>query len=175
MDIIPVMENGSYKVKLESEQYNIPIHYTLDGTEITPESSIYEEPFIVESSSIINAGLFVDGKLKEYFSQKEIVFHKAVGKNGYLKEPPSKRYPAHGAMSLIDGLKGSDNYRDGYWLGFHGTDMEFEVDLGDKQNINKVSASFFQNTGKWIFMPEKVQFELLDENKEIVAKETLDT
>jgi len=52
--------------------------------------------------------------------------------------------------------------------------MEYEIDLGDAQTISAVSASFFQNTGKWIFMAEKVHFELLDENKEIVATEVLE-
>jgi hexosaminidase len=173
VSILPVMENGIYKVELESEQYNVPVRYTLDGSEPTVESDIYKTPLIIDRSTVIKAGLFVEGKLMEYISEKEIVFHKGVGKNCYLQEPPDKKYPARGAISLVDGLKGSDSYRDGYWLGFEGKDMDFEIDLGKVEKINFVSASFYQNTGAWIFMPEKVIFEILDSDKKTIAKDVL--
>jgi len=170
VDIIPFKEDNIFKVELTSEQLGVPIHYTLDGSDPTIKSPIFKEPLIIDKSTTIKAGLFLNGKLKEYFTEKEIVLHKGVGKNAYLKEPPSKKYPANGAMSLIDGLKGSDNYRDGYWLGFQGTDMDFEVDLGKEIPVQAVSASFFQNTGSWIFMPDKVQFIILNSEKKKVAK-----
>ncbi len=173
VNIFPIMEDGKYKVELESEQFDAPIYYTLDGSEPLAESDIYQSPLMIDGSTIIKAGLFVDGELQEYASEKEIVFHKGVGKNSYLKEPPSRKYPARGAMSLVDGLKGSDNYRDGYWLGFQGTDLNFEVDLGKEETINTVGASFFQNTGNWIFMPERVTFEILDSDKKMIAKNIL--
>jgi len=173
VDIQPSTENGNYLIELETEQWNMPIHYTLDGTDPTEDSPEYEKPFIIDKSTFIKAGIFVNGELKEYFSEKEIVLHKGVGKNSYLEEPPSKKYPGNGAMSLVDGLKGSDSYRDGYWIGFQGTDMKFEVDLGKVETIMTISASFYQNTSTWIFMPEKVTFEILDENKKNVAKTTL--
>ncbi len=170
VDIQPVKEDNVYKVELNSEQLDVPIHYTLDGSDPTIKSPVFKEAIIIDKSTTIKAGLFLNGKLKEYFTEKEIVLHKGVGKNAYLKEPPSKKYPANGAISLIDGLKGSDNYRDGYWLGFQGTDMDFEVDLGKEIPVQSVSASFFQNTGSWIFMPEKVQFVILNSEKKKVAK-----
>ena len=168
--IQPAMENGKYHIALETEQWNMPVHYTLDGSDPTEESPVYEKPFDIDKTTIIKAGIFVNGKLKEDYSEKEIVLHKGVGKNSYLKEPPDKKYPARGAMSLVDGLKGSDSYRDGYWLGFQGKDMKFEVDLGKEEVISSVNASFYQNTGAWIFMPENVTFEILDENKNKAAK-----
>jgi len=170
VDIKPSIENGSYLIELKSEQLNIPIYYTLDGTDPTEASLVYEKPFTVDKSSFIKAGIFVNGELKEDYSEKEIVLHKGVGKNSHLAEPPSKKYPANGAMSMVDGLKGSDSYRDGYWIGFHGTDMKLEVDLGKVEELSSIGASFFQNTGNWIFMPEMVTIEILDENKENLSK-----
>jgi len=174
VDIKPTMENGSYQIELETEQWDMPVYYTLDGADPTESSLIYEKPFIVEKSTFVKAGIFVNGELKEDFSEKEIVLHKGVRKNGHLSEPPSKKYPSNGAMSLLDGLKGSENYRDGYWMGFQGTDLDFEVDLGNIEEINSIGVSFFQNTGKWIFMPEKITFKILAENKKLVAKTILD-
>jgi len=170
VDMQPVKVDDVYKVELKSEQLDIPIRYTLDGSDPTTESPVYKEPLIIDKTTTIKAGLFENGELKEYYTEKEISLHKGVGKNASLKVPPDKKYAARGAISLIDGLKGSDSFRDGYWLGFQGTNMDFEVDLGEEMSIQSVSASFFQNTGSWIFMPGKVQFIILDSEKKKVAK-----
>ncbi len=170
VEIIPTMENGNYLIELETEQWDMPIFYTVDGSDPSEISQVYKKPFTVDKSTIIKAGIFVNGTLKENYSEKEIVLHKGVGKNSHLSEPPSKKYHNNGAMSLVDGLKGSDNYRDGYWIGFQGSDMELEIDLGKVEEINSLAASFYQNTGKWIIMPEKVTFEIMDENKKQIVK-----
>ncbi|MEZ5195641.1 MAG: chitobiase/beta-hexosaminidase C-terminal domain-containing protein [Bacteroidales bacterium] len=173
VEIHPSLQNGKYTFELASEQYQIPIHYTLDNSDPTNDSPVYTQPFTIEKSTVIKAGLFADGKLMEYATEKELVFHKGIGKDGYLSFPASEKYPAKGAVSLIDGLRGSDNYRDGYWLGFQGKDLEFEVDLGEVLEIKSIAASFFQNTGAWIFMPETVSFVVLDGDKNEVASRVL--
>ncbi len=92
-----------------------------------------------------------------------------MGKTGKLTEQPSKNYYANGVLSLTDGLKGSNNFRDGYWLGFEGADLDYELDLGQEIPITSVKASFFQNTGSWIFMPLKVQFIVYDNDHNQIA------
>lgn len=170
VDIQPVMENGIYKISLISEQPEVPIHYTTDGTDPEMNSKVYGEPFEISGSSVIKAGLFQDGNLKETWSEKNIIFHDALGIQGKLKELPSQNYFANGAASLTDGLMGSDNFRDGCWLGFEGCDMDFEVDLQKEIEVNSLDASFFQQTGAWIFLPEKVVFQLFDKDHHIVAE-----
>ncbi len=165
-------DDGSFSVILETEQLK-PIHYTLDGSDPTPESPAYKEPIKINVSTTIKAAIFVDGELMEKFSEKTISMHKAVGKSITLKEPPHRRYKAKGAVSLVDGLKGSDNFRDGYWLGFEGKDMEAEIDLGEIMTVSSVSEIFFQRGPSWVFLPQKVTFELLDENKKRLAIKTV--
>ncbi|MCK7531276.1 MAG: chitobiase/beta-hexosaminidase C-terminal domain-containing protein [Marinilabiliales bacterium] len=174
VDILPEMVSGAFKVVLESEQPGVPIHYTADGSDPFEGSPVYKEPFVISKSTVIKAGLFVDGKLKEYASEKSLNFHKALGKTGKLAEPPSKNYYAGGAMSLTDGMTGSGNFKDGYWLGFEGTDMDFEVDLGEEIAVSAIRVNFFQNTGSWIFMPLKVQFVVFDKDlKQVATAESL--
>ncbi len=169
VDILPEMVNGTFKVVLESEQPCIPIHYTVDGTDPFEGSPVYNEPLKVSHSVVIKAGLLVDGKLKEYISEKELRFHKALGKNGSLAEPPSPNYYGSGLVSLMDGMKGSGNFRDGYWIGFEGTDLNLEVDLGEETPISSIRVNFFQNAGAWIFMPLKVQFVVFDRDHNQIA------
>ena len=169
VDILPSMENGVFKVILESEQPDYNIHFTIDGSDPSNNSPVYKEPLQINQSAMIKAGIFVEGQLKEYFTKKELLFHKGLGKTGKLTEQPGKNYYANGVLSLTDGLKGSNNFRDGYWMGFEGTDMDFEVDLGQEIQITSVQTSFYQNTGSWIFMPLKVQFVVYDNDHNQIA------
>jgi hexosaminidase len=180
VEIKPSLENDVFKVVLESEQPDFPIHYTLDGTEPTEQSPAYQEPLTISQTAAITAGIFVDGKLKEYANKKELLFHKGMGKTGKLVNQPGRNYSANGAISLTDGLKGSGNFRDGYWLGFEGNDLDFELDLTQELPIESIGVTFFQNTGSWIFMPLKVQFIIYDRDhnqvalKEMIPETTLE-
>lgn len=169
VEITPSMENGVFKVILESEQPGFPIRYTLDGTEPNTASKQYKEPLLINQPAVIKAGIFSDGKLMEYPTKKELLFHKGMGKTGKLTYQPGANYFANGALSLTDGMKGSGNFRDGYWLGFEGNDLEFELDLTQEMAIQSLSISFLQNTGSWIFMPLKVQFAIYDKDHNQVA------
>ena len=173
VNIVPQMENGVYKVVLEAEQYKIPIHFTTDGTEPSQNSALYKEPIMISKSAVIKAGLFKDGKLMEIASMKEIVFHKAVGKNMSLANKPADQYAANGPMSLVDGLLGSEDFKDGFWLGFHGNDLVAKINLEESLPINEISVNFFQNTGAWIFMPEKITFTIFDNSGNVLAEQEL--
>ncbi|MCD4735088.1 MAG: family 20 glycosylhydrolase [Bacteroidales bacterium] len=165
--------DGKFRISLETEQLNPAVYYTLNGSEPTTASKKYEEPFMVESSITIKAGIFVDGELKEKLSEKKVVLHKAVGGKATLTEPPSERYAGEGAISLIDGLKGSNNFRDGYWIGFHGEEISLQIDLGSVQVVNTVTADFIQQVRSWIFMPRSVHFRLMSESRRPVAHITV--
>lgn len=171
--ILPVMNNDSYEISLESEQLNAIIYYSIDGTDPSPESTVYSKPFEINKSTKIKAGIFVNGHLKENVSEKEIVFHKGLGNIGTLKIDPNNKYYGSGAASLSDGLLGTENNRSEYWIGFEGDDMIFEIDLEKEQIITKVAVNFLQNTGSWILMPEEVIFEILSKEKKSVYKEVL--
>jgi len=174
VDIQPIMENGVFKVTLEAEQLNIPIYYTLDGSNPSYTSMIYSDPIIIDKSTVIKAGLFVNKELKETFNEKEIVFHKGIGMEGTLENSPSSYYSGNGALSLSDGLLGSDNFRDGYWLGFSGSDFQYEIDLGQRTEVKQVSVNFLQNSGAWIFMPKEVAITILTEDRTKVAEQILE-
>ncbi len=173
VDIQPAQQNdGGFSIVLESEQLE-PIHYTVDGGDPSPESPIYGKPIKIDKTTTVKAGIFVDGKLKEKISEKTISMHKALGKKGVLKENPSKRYFAKGAASLTDGLTGSGNFRDGYWLGFKGKDMDLEIDLGETIEITSISEKFFQRGASWVFLPKEVVFTILDNDKNILSEKIL--
>lgn len=154
------------QVTIESEQYNPEIRYTIDGTEPTAASSKYTKPFAIGKSAKIKAAIFKDGKLLRKSSEKEIVLHKAIGKKIQLNSEFSERYKAAGANSLVDGLRGTSSFNDGYWLGFHQNNLEAVIDLGSPVAVNKISSTYLQNIGSWAFMPAEVAYLVSTDGKD---------
>lgn len=158
-------KSGAMKVILESEQFDVPIQYTINGDDVKPSSLVYSGPFEVKANGVIKAGMFVDGNLKEKAVEMPLIFHHAIGKPvRYLKDY-SYRYPAAGKHALTDGLRGSINHRDGLWQGFYGNDLDLIIDLGKEVPVNSVQMNFLQNQRSWIFLPVVVEFSLSSDGK----------
>jgi hypothetical protein len=83
-------------------------------------------------------------------------------------------YTAGGDLALIDRVRGGDDFRTGMWQGYRGTDLTAVVDLGKTRKVRSIAAGFLQETGSWIFLPEKVVFEVSKDGKryETVAELT---
>ena len=158
-------KTGKVKVVISSEQPGIPVYYTLNGNEPTMKSAVYTEPFDIGSNTVIKAGLFADGKLKEKTSERSFLFHLAVGKKIRYLTKWSERYPAGGETALIDGLRGSKNHHDGLWQGYPGNDMDVIIDFGKVIPVTSVMTTMLQNQKAWIFLPKYVEYSLSSDGK----------
>ena len=158
-------KTNTMKIILESEQLNVPIHYTLNGDDVTSASPVYNGPVDIKSNGVIKAGLFVDGLLKEKIIEMPIIFHRAIGKPVKYYSDFSYRYPASGVTALTDGLRGSINHRDGLWQGYLATNLDIIIDLGEEILVNTVQVNFLQNQRSWIFLPVVVEYSLSSDGK----------
>ena len=79
----------------------------------------------------------------------------AYGRPVVLSTAPSGKYPAHGAASLTDGLRGPNDYHCN-WLGFEGESLQATIDLGKEVPVRSVSARFLQDWNSWIWFPLEV-------------------
>ncbi|WP_335975425.1 beta-N-acetylhexosaminidase [Gaetbulibacter jejuensis] len=154
-------DNLSYQLKTLTDGKTI--RYTLDGSEPTLQSEIYNQPIPITESVTIKASLFNNEKqLGKVFTQN-INHHKAVGKKITINKAPHKSYPGSGAKGLINGISGSDSrYGDKEWLGFWGEDIEITIDLGEEIEINSIETRFYHTPGQWIYNPSSIQIELFD-------------
>jgi len=141
---------------MSSEIYNADIRYTIDGSVPLMNSNRFNEPFIINKSTTIEAAIFEEGEMKEKTSENKIVFHKGIGKKVNYKNEWNPKYPARGEQTLVDGIRGSERYSDGRWQGYKGNDLVVEIDLGESMGVKQVTAGFFQRQRSWIFLPEKV-------------------
>jgi hypothetical protein len=154
-DGIEKQGQGSMEVELRSSQADALIYYTIDGTEPSLSSKMYQEPFLLTESATVRAAAFKEGTLVGSI-QKAFTVHKATGAS-VKYEILYEQYEGGGHTGLVDGILASANYKDGRWQGFHGQDAIFSIDLGDIQQISEVSMHFLQDITVWIFLPREVR------------------
>ncbi len=129
---------------------NADIHYTLDGTDPTVNSPKYTEPLKIKEACQFKAIAIRPGGNSKILSEK-ISFNKASMKPVTLLQPINKQYEFGGAITLVDGLLGSGNYKTGRWIAFYKNAMEAVVDLQQPTEISKAQITTCVQKGDWVF------------------------
>ncbi len=152
--------NYHLQVVMDNELDRYEIRYTLDGSEPGRNAKVYSEPFTLTEKADIRAATFRDGELFGKISSKEFNLHLATGKKVEYTTIWNPRYPGSGKGTLVNGLNGTANYRDGQWLGFQEDDIEVVIDLEEIQEINSVRMNFNHRPASWVYLPEYVRVEV---------------
>jgi hypothetical protein len=152
-------EKGHAAVALKTVFGDKEIHYTLDGKEVTPNDSIYQSPIILERPCLVKAACFNEVG-EPTCAERYFCYHKAMGRLKQLNSPAGNYRPEYsggGDNALLDGSLGSDDYKDGRWQGFYGTDADIEIDLGKSTKVNALNIGFLVNAHDWILRPDTIQ------------------
>ncbi|MCX6243554.1 MAG: family 20 glycosylhydrolase [Bacteroidetes bacterium] len=157
-------KSSALKCRLESEQPGVPMVYTIDGNDPTPTTNLYTGPFDISRNGYLKAGLVRDGKVME-LTERTMLFHKAIGKKVKYLELYSYRYTGGGDEALVDGLRGTVEFRQGNWQGFLGNNLDLIIDMGTVQPIKTIFVTFLQSSKSWIFFPDSVTFSLSSNGK----------
>ena len=125
----------------------------------TPGGSFerYERPFTVSRSCTIYAYCTDKAGARSFTSQTTL----RRFENSYKVEithPYSRLYSAGGDLAVVDGVRGSTNFRLGGWQGYQNCDFEAVIDLGKVKHLSQISAGFLQDTRSWIVLPVWVEF-----------------
>ncbi len=153
--------DGKYLISMVSNDPEIKIYYTLEGSEPTIDAIKYKSPFLVNVASMIKANTFKDGEVFGKMVQMDVCI--STNKEVTLKEEPDGNLKAKGAATLTDGVNGTLNYNDGRWLGFEGKDMEAVIDLEKERNIKTISIYYQVCTKDRIFEPIGFIIEVSDD------------
>ena len=138
--------------------YDKKIHYTLDGKEVTQSDPVYENPIHLTHSTLVKAACF-NAVGEAVRAERYMLCHKAMGKLKQLNSPAGNYRPEYsggGDDALVDGILGSNDYRDGHWQGFYGTDADLEINLGKWTKVNSMEIGFMVNPYDWIMRPDTV-------------------
>ena len=142
-------ERNSISVTL-STLGDIPVYYTLDSSEPTTASTPYTGPIEFTSSCTFKAKGIGESHETRVYTEK-IFFSKATAKPITLIQPVHRNYTFNGAITLVDGLKGTPNYRTGRWLGFSENDFEAVIDLQKATEIKSVAFDTSVDKSDWVF------------------------
>lgn len=115
----------------------------------------YKKPIVLKNSATIDAYANRNGQKSRKIEAK---FYKRP--NDYTIKLVSKvheLYTAGGAEALLDGIKGTLNWRKGDWQGHQGQDFEAIIDMKKSTEVNWVSANFLQDARPWILMPKNMK------------------
>lgn len=160
----PNSDEGVLEVTL-STLGNAPIHYTLDGTDPTASSPLYEGVLKIKSDAILKAMAIHSNVSGRVFSE-ELKFNKASMKPITANQPINATYKYAGASTLVDALRGNNNSRTGRWIAFNGNDMDMTIDLKEPTEISSVSFTANVDPGDWVFDAKGFTVEVSDDNKQ---------
>jgi hexosaminidase len=157
--------NRSLVLSLFSEVYDPEIRYTLDGSIPGFKSPIYSHPVEINQSSMLKAAVFINGKSTDQLLERSFNLHQAFAARVELQYPNSQQYTGTGDYNLVDGVRGSKYFNDGYWIGFWGDDMIATIRFPEPTAISSIEVDALQNYASWIFFPEKAIFEVSEDGQ----------
>ena len=152
-------EEGHAAIALRTVFADKEIHYTTDGKQVTTFDALYEAPIRLERPCLVKAACF--NEMGEAVgAERYFFYHKGLSRLKQLNSPAGNYRPEYsggGDGALLDGVLGTDDYRDGHWQGFYGTDADLEIDLGKYQKVNGLNIGFLVNAYDWILRPNTVE------------------
>ena len=141
------------------ESHNVELG-TVDGSDMfyslnNSEYKKYDKPIIINKQSVISS-----------YAQKNKIKSKTVTSEYFPRDDSKKikilstyanQYAAAGDKTLIDQLRGGNNYRTGNWQGYR-EDLNVIVDISKVKKINSISLGCHQDVRSWIFYPKQVDY-----------------
>lgn len=115
------------------------------------------------------------------YSEKNGVKSAEVGTKFYKMDPDlsielgtayANQYNGGGPNALIDGLRGTKDFRTGAWQGYQDTDLIATLNRGGKKPLNSVSINFLVDQRSWIFYPTEVSLYISENGKDFTLKDT---
>lgn len=139
------------------------IYYTLNGERPGKHARLYTGPFRCDTSLTVKAVAF-EGKDSSSVTVSYLLEKPNHWTVTYISKY-DKSYSAGGDGGLVDGQRGTTNWRKGDWQGYQGKDFECIVDLGKSRPIESITSGYLQDTRAWIVFPKKVEYFVSEDGK----------
>lgn len=130
------------------------LRYTLDGSEPGDASPLFEAPLHLTRSATLRARSFAPGWRPSDMVEREYRRVPTRPRSVIVDPEPAAPYEGRGVSTLTDGSRGSDDFRDGNWLGFQGP-VTLLVEPG-AAIVRQVVLGVREDVGSWIFLPSEI-------------------
>lgn len=138
-------------IRLKVLEKEATIFYSLnDGVFLN-----YEKPIKISDKTLLKTYAERNGQKSETL---ETQFYKIDNNLSITLDTPfANEYNAGGNDALIDGIRGSKDFRTGAWQGYWGKDVIATINRGTPKLVKSVSVNFLEDQGSWIFFPKHVE------------------
>jgi hypothetical protein len=143
--------SDSISIIIKSVDAGSELFYSVNNSEYKK----YNASINLTKSSIIKAYALKNDK--KSFEVKSSYKKIKGGRSIQLNSEYNNQYSAGGDNGLIDFMKGSSNFRTGYWQGYYGEDFSAIVDLGQIEEVSFISLGALQDIKSWIWFPKNVK------------------
>lgn len=150
------IESKTVALTLHNEFTDSKIKYALDNEELSNNSKSFTAPIILNKTTVVKAVLFENNKPKGEVFRDTIKFHKAVSSKVDYKTNFNERYQGSGEFSLVNTLRGTENFRDGRWQAWLNKGAHVVIDLGQEKTINQVLVGSMENQKNSIYYPTQL-------------------
>lgn len=177
---VPFIAKGAVKFKnkttvaIESINKDDKIYYSIPSkaTIIIPFHESYKEykkPFQINYSTSLF--FFSKNKHGESATISQPFYKLPTDKTITILSKLNSMYTAGGSEALIDGIKGTENWRAGEWQSYYGNDFEAMIDFKKMRNVQQVKCYFLQDIRSWIWMPTEMEIFASNDGKNFVSIE----
>lgn len=150
------------------------ILYSVDGVDLEKKWSgpgptrsglrTYTGPFTVKEATTVQS-MAVRGNRFSRVVRAEVQPYPHPDWKVAVATEVNPQYTAGGPEGIIDGIRGTTNWRKGDWQGYQGADFEAVIDFGKPMPVRELGGGFLQDMRSWILMPKSVEFQLSDDGK----------
>lgn len=139
------------KITVSCADAQAKIYYTLDGSEPTKKSKLYTKPFTIDESVIVKVKAFSNNMIPS-FTMTENYQYLLISDTKFV-EKPHDNYSKNYETALMDNKVGVVGNWSENWLGFHGKDAEFTIELSKPTDIEKLFIGYAICPNEWVLMP----------------------
>ncbi len=135
------------------------IRYTTDGSEVTADALVYQNPLTVNEPTEFSFRAFHPDYLpSKVVSSRLLKVKKDVSSAKVSLTPQANsNYPGNGGKGLVDLQKGTTQFRAGNsWMGLQGEQIKIVLDFENQISISKLIVSSLNDHGSWIFLPKAI-------------------
>ncbi len=153
--------NKPMEVTMSVDEPDVEIRYTLDGSIPTRDSQLYEGPFTVSNSVVINARCFQEGKMPGFTASQKLNYIQA--KEIDFAFPPASEYLGDHKYAIMDGRTGNMESIENNWLGFEGVDLVVDIELNETIRAETIQFNFLRWQKYWAFAPSYIELRVAAE------------
>jgi putative alpha-1,2-mannosidase len=162
-----------FSIQIKCADAAAKIYYTLDGSTPTASSALYSSPINIANTITVKAIAVEAGEtsfVDEGTFTKIRDDIKLTLVNKYLPN-----YADQGDNTLINGIRGKNNWRLGNWQGYQGVDLVAIIDMETVKPIKQVTLGTLQDTGSWVVFPKYVEYWVSDDGINYKLTTTVNT